>query len=354
VDPATHALTSFALARGFSPRRPWWFVLGVVLAGTIADTDLVSALFGPGAYFSTRHSFTHSIAGMVVVVLVAVGIALGLRRRGGPSRKPTRDAQNAPQKAGSTSASETAALFIAVTLAAVLHMLIDLCTSAGVPVLWPWRETRFAWDWLPGVDPWILALLLAGILLPDLFGLVGSEIGAKYEAPRGRNGAIAALVLVLIYVGARATLHGNAVAQLDAHTYRGELPRRLAAFADPLSLMIWHGVVETATQICTVSVPATESARFDPESAVCVHKPEATPSLAVAEQTLAMRKFLQAARFPKATVGAREDGIEVVVRDVRDSAENEPRFAVAVRILLDRKGQATSQEILWASEVHLR
>jgi inner membrane protein len=242
----------------------------------------------------------------------------------------------------------------AATLAAVAHVLMDLCTSAGVALLWPWRVTRIAWDWLPGVDPWILALLLAGILLPELFGLIGSEIGTKDTAPRGRNGAVTALVLVLIYVGARATLHGNSLGQLDAHTYRGESPRRVAAFADPVSLVTWHGMVETATQICSVDVPASESARFDPESGTCVHKPEDSPALAAAEQTEATKKFLQAARFPKASVGATEDGTEVEVRDVRDSAENETRFAVAVRVLLDRNGRMTTQEIVWASRVLLK
>ena len=343
MDPATHALTSFALARGIFPRRPWWFVLGVVLAGTIADVDLVSALFGPGAYLFARHTFTHSIWGTVAAIAVAVGAARLLRPKSGP-----------PQKAGPTSDAGIAMFLIAATLAAGLHVLMDLGTSAGVALLWPRRATRFAWDWLPRVDPWILAVLLAGILLPELFGLVGSEIGAKNEAPRGRNGAIVALLLVLIYVGARATLHGNAVAQLDAHTYRGELPRRLAAFADPVSLMSWHGVVETATQICTVQVPSSESARFDSESGLCVHKPEDSPLLQAAEQAEATRNFLQAARFPRASVATKEDGTEVVVRDVRDSAEDEKRFAVAVRVLLDRKGLVTSQEILLASEVHLR
>jgi len=354
VDPATHALTSFALARGIFPRRPWWFVLGVVIAGTIADADLVSAVFGPGAYLFARYTFTHSILGTVAVIAVAVGAARLLRPKSGPSRNRIRDAENALQKAAATKEAGIATLLIAATMAAVLHVLMDVCTSAGVALLWPWRVTRFAWDWLPGVDLWILAFLLAGTLLPELFGLVGSEIGAKDRAPRGRTGAIAALMLVLIYVGARATLHGNAVAQLDAHTYRGESPRRLAAFAEPLSLVTWHGVVETATQICTVSVPAVESTRFDPESAVCVHKPEDSPALAAAEQTEATKKFLQSGRFPKASVGATEDGTEVVVREVRNSAVAETRFAVAVRVLLDRNGQVTSQKILWASEVHLR
>jgi inner membrane protein len=328
--------------------------LGVVLAGTIADLDLVSALVGPRAFLLARQTITHSILGTVVVIAVTVGVAHLLGRKQRPARKFIRDAENALRKAAGSKANGLPVLLLAATLAAVVHVLMDLCASAGIALLWPWRETRFSWDWLPNMDPWILTMLLAGILLPELFGLVGSEIGTKDTAPRGRSGAIAALVLVLIYVGARATLHGNVVAQLDAHTYRRESPRRLAAFADPISLVTWRGVVETATQICTVPVPASESAQFDPESGLCVHKPEDSAALTAAEQTEATKKFLQSARFPKASVGATEDGTEVAIRDARNAAEDETRFAVAVRVLLDRKGKVTSQEMLWASEVHLR
>ena len=343
MDPATHALASFALVRGIFPRRPWWFVVGVVLAGTIADLDLLSALAGPGAYSCARGTFTHSILGTVGVIAIAFGAMCLLKGK----RRP-------PQTAAATKDEGIASFLLAAAFAAVLHVLLDVCTSAGVALLWPWRETRFAWDWLPRVDPWILAMLLAGILLPELFGLVGSEIGTKNTAPRGRGGALAALVLVLIYVGARATLHGNAVAQLDAHTYRGESPRRLAAFANPVSLVTWHGVVETSTQICTVDVPAAGSARFDPESGLCVHKPEDSALLQAAQQAAVVKKFLESARFPKASVGTTEDGTQVAIRDARDSAQDEKRFALAVRVLLDRNGRITSQELLWASEARLR
>jgi inner membrane protein len=331
------------LARGFFPQRPWWFVLCIVLAGTFADLDLVSALVGPGAYLNSRYIFTHSITGILVIICVAVGIALLVRPRNGPL-----------QKAGTTNGPGIFILVMAAGVAAVLHVLLDICTSAGLALLWPGRVTRVALDWLPRVDPWILALLLAGILLPELFGLIGSEIGTKATAPRGRNGAIAALALVLFYVAARAALHGNAVAQLDAHTYRGELPQRLAAFADPVSLANWHGVVETTNQICAVNVPATESTRFDPESGLCTHKPEDSSLLQAAQQTAQVKKFLQASRFPRASVGTTDDGAEIVLRDARDSAEDDTRFAIVVRVLLNRNGKATSQEVLWASESRLR
>jgi len=317
--------------------------VGVVLAGTIADLDLLSALAGPGAYLYARGTFTHSILGTAAIVALAFGAMRLLRGE----RRP-------PQKAPATKDEGIAVFFLAATFAAVLHVLLDVCTSAGVALLWPSREVRFAWDWLPRLDPWTLALLLAGILLPELFRLVGSEIGTKDTAPRGRGGALAALVLVLIYVGARATLHGNAIAQLNARTYRGESPGRLAAFADPVSLITWHGVVETTTQICTVEVPATGSSRFDLESGLCVHKPEDSALLQAALQAATVKKFLESARFPKASVGTTKDGTEVALRDVQDSAQNEKRFAVAVRVLLDRNGRITSQEFLWAREARLR
>lgn len=303
----------------------------------------MSAVAGPGAYLNWRHTITHSIAGTLTAILIAVGFALLVRAKSGP-----------PQKASPTGGVKFAWLLVAATLAAVLHVLMDLGSSAGVALLWPWRQTRFAADWLPGIDPWILALLLAGILLPELFGLVGSEIGAKAAAPRGRNGAMVALALALIYIGGRATLHANAVAQLDAHTYRGELPQRLSAFADPVSLVTWHGVVETANQICVVDVPATESVRFDPETGLCTHKPEDSSHLRTAQQTVEVKQFLQVSRFPKASVGATDDGTEVVLRDARDSAEGEKRFAIAARVLLNRNGKVVSQEILWAREARLR
>ena len=305
--------------------------------------DLLSTFAGPAAYLSLRQTFTHSIWGTVAAIAVAVGIALLLGRKKLPSQQT-----DAAKNLG------IPALLGATSLAGALHVLMDEGTSVGVALLWPWRATRFAWDWLPRVDPWILVLLLAGLLLPELFRLVGSEIGTKNTAPRGRNGAIAAFALVLIYIGVRATLHGNAIAQLDAHTYRGESPRQLAAFADPISLITWRGIVETSTQICTFSVPTTLGTRFDPESGECVHKPEDSPTLALAVQTESVKKFMQSARFPKASVGATDDGMEVAIRDVRDPAEEATRLSVAVRVLLNSKGKLKSQEILWANQISLK
>lgn len=342
MDLATHAFTSLALARGLFPRRSWPFTIAFVFAGVLADVDLLTLLFGPSAYLTGHDTVTHSLIGTVVVIGIAVLFVKLLPPRSGSL-----------QKAGPAD-TRFSTVIRATSLAAVVHLLLDVVGTSGVVLLWPFPMTRFAWDWLPFLDPWVLVILVSGIALPELLSLVGSEIGAKEKAPRGRNGALMALALVVIYSGARMMCHNNAIAQLDAHSYRGESPRKVAAFPDSLSMITWHGVVETASQVCTVDVPVMGAARFDAETAACVHKPEDSPALRTAQGTTTAQNFLQAARFPRASVGVTQAGSEVVIRDMRDAAQANPGSALAARVLLDRKGQVNSQSLVWAREVKLR
>src|SRR5260370_32085396 len=117
---------------------------------------------------------------------------------------------------------------------------MDLWQSTGVDLLWPFSARRFALDWLPHLDLWFLGILLAGILRPMLSRLVTEEIGAKSKGPRGKVGASLALAAMILYIVLRFVLHGNALAALEARTYRGESPRKVAAFAESGSPFRWH------------------------------------------------------------------------------------------------------------------
>ena len=333
MDIATHALASYALARGLFPRRRWPVVAGMVFAGSFADIDLVSAVFGPAAYFTAHRTYTHSLLGTLAVVLLGVFFTRYLAKK-----QP-----------------EPISTFLwPLGFAAGFHVVLDLLQSEGVALLWPFRPSRYAMDWLPSIDPWILALLLAGILVPELLCLVSSEIGAKNKSPRGRNGALVALSLILVYMGARALLHAGSTAALEPHSYRGESARRVGAFPDTFSILTWHGVVETQSLICTVEVPAGPGKSFDPESAECLHKPEQSPELDAAQRTSVARKYLSAVRFPRAVVAKTEDGYEVVIRSMRDRAEREIRHGIAARILLDSNFGISGQEFVWARDIRLR
>jgi len=333
VDIVTHALLSLALARGFFARRGWPVLAGMLFAGTLADVDLISEWFGPAAYLAARRTFTHSLLGTLVIIAIAAWIA---HRLDGQRR-------------------ETWKGILAATSCAVLaHLLFDFCQSGGIALLWPFGGTRYALDWLPQVDPWILLLLLGGVVVPEFFLLVSLEIGAKDKRPRGRNGALVALVLIGIYVGARGLLHSSSVALLEPRSYRGESPRREEAFAESFSLLTWHGVVETQSYLCLIDVPVTSGDSFDPESATCLHKPEESPVLTAVQQSAVGRKFLSAARMPRAAVDKTEGGYEVIIRDLRDVAEQQTRNHVVARIWLDSGSRIVSEQLGWAGEAHLR
>jgi inner membrane protein len=333
VDIATHALASYALARGVFPRRRWPVIAGMVFAGTIADIDLLGIFFGPSAYFAARRTCTHSLLGTVAIVLVSILLVRLLARK---------------------DSEAVAALILPMFLAASLHVVLDAFQSEGVQLLWPLRHARFALDWLPAIDPWVLFLLLVGILFPELLRLVSSEIGAKHRAPRGRNGAIVALALIALYIVGRASLHSGAVATLEPHSYQHESARWVGAFPDGFSVFTWHGVIETESRMCVVDVPVGPQKSFDPESAECVNKPEPSPELEAAQNSHVAQEYLRAVPFPRASVAKTEDGYDVVLRSMRDVVESSVRHRVAARILVDAKFAVVSQGFVWTRDVHLR
>jgi membrane-bound metal-dependent hydrolase YbcI (DUF457 family) len=324
---------SLAVMRGFFPRHGWAVGVGMVLAGTLADVDGLSAVFGAGAYLRWHGTYTHSLAAILVIVVVATMVT---------------------QRLNAKATFALAGPALGMTVAALAHLLLDCCQSDGVVLLWPFDGARFAADILPRVDAWILVLLIMGIVVPELFRLVGSEIGAKDKGPRGRTGAIVALALILIYMGTRFASHDIAVAELDAHSYKGESPRRVGAFADPLSIFKWHGIVETQTALCQLEVAAGPESRFDAEAASCQHKPESSTELDTAQKTRAAERLLRVTRFPKATVEKTQDGYEVVIRALEDAAEQASWRRVAARVVLDGQGRVLTDELVWSEKIGKR
>src|SRR5215472_7851471 len=320
MDPLTHALASFTLQRAAFPRLSRSATIAVVLAGTIADADLLSTSFGPSAYLSFDRTYFHSLPAALVFALVAT-LRFFL--------KPKSTENPIPR----------ATIFAAAVAAALLHLALDVCQTSSVQLLWPFSARRFALDWLASLDLWILAILLAGILLPLLAGLVTEEIGARRKGPRGRLGASLALVALLLYLGTRLMLHGDAVASLQSRSYRGELPRRVAAFAESSSPFRWRGIVETERALHDVEVPVGPGADFDPGSAIATYKPEPSPALDAAHNSKVARRFLQVARFPKASVEQTQTGHLVILRDFPDSRDVASGLRVQALIDIDPSGK---------------
>jgi membrane-bound metal-dependent hydrolase YbcI (DUF457 family) len=300
----------------------------MIFAGTLTDLDWLSALFGPSAYLSWSGGPLHSIVGAIAIaLLVSVAIRSYAKSRG--------------------VLLSGLSWWLAPFCAALLHLGMDVLLSSGVKLFWPISQKRIALDWAPSFDLWILILLAAGIFLPELFRLVSDEIGAKSKKTRGQAGAVVAIVLIVAYFVTRGIFHGSATMTMLERSYADESPRRAAAFPDPTSPFLWHGIVETESSLHTVNVSAGPLANFDPESATHIHKPDPSPILDAAQKADVARKFLAVARFPKATVQRETEGFSVELRDLKYDALGQDSWAVIAEINLSKTGQITFANLEW-------
>ncbi|MFI5059502.1 MAG: metal-dependent hydrolase [Candidatus Acidiferrales bacterium] len=336
MDLGTHVLASIALTRAAFPRAPRSILPIALAAGIIADVDALSSLFGPFAYLNWHRTYTHSLlAALLLAVLFAVVYRFA-----------------APQQLQSR--FSVLAILVLTLLAQCLHLLLDVCQPDGVLLFWPFSAAQIAEDWLTFVDPVILSVLVAGILLPVLFGLVSDEIGARDKKPRGKVGAIMALAVIALYIGARAIFHANAVAVLDSSAYRGELPRRVAAFPVSTSPFRWNGIVETESALHEITVSVAPGASFNTEASVTIHKPEASAALDAARNDPIALAFLRVARFPKATIEKIEAGYRVELQDLRYTSAGSSRREIVAFFELNSAGKIVNQELVWARDLRPR
>jgi membrane-bound metal-dependent hydrolase YbcI (DUF457 family) len=328
MDAFTHGLASYSITRALFPRASRATLIAAILAGSSANIDYISDGVGPSAFLNWHRTATHSVLGTLALTLVfAIGVASATRRRAKPDSFHV--------------------ILLALLAACALHVAMDVTQNESVRLLWPFRAQRYSADWVAHFDLWILMILLAGALLPQLLALVTEEIGAKSKGPRGRIGAIIALLLVFGYIGARAVLHGNAVAMMEARTYRGELPRRVAAFAESDSPFHWRGLVETERAFYDLDLSVAPGSSFNPDSGVVSYKPQSSAPLEAARTTESVRRFLEAARFPKASVEKTNTGYRIQLRDLAEQREGRSGPYVIAIVETDASAKVLSDELAW-------
>jgi membrane-bound metal-dependent hydrolase YbcI (DUF457 family) len=328
MDVLTHGLASYSVTRAAFPRASRATLLAAILAGSAADLDQLSAYVGPSAFLAWHRTATHSILGTLVIAVAFLAVASLIARN-------------------KANADRMRTVFLALLAACSLHVAMDLTQNESVQLLWPFRAQRYSADWVAHFDLWILLILLAGALIPQLLALVTEEIGAKSKVPRGRVGAILAVLAVFIYVGTRFVLHGNAVAMMEARTYRAELPRRVAAFAESDSPFHWRGLVETERAFHDLRLNLASGSSFNPDAAVVHYKPESSVPLDAARATESVRRFLEAAKFPRATVEKTNTGYHVQLRDLVQLQEARSGPRVIAIVETDPNAKVLSDELAW-------
>ncbi len=298
VDNITHTVMAVALSEAglkrIAPRSyPLWLM---ILGANGPDIDVFAGIGGGARYLDVHRGITHSFVGSPFVAATAAAIVWMFYRR---------------QRPGLSFEWPRA---FALTLIGVLsHLLLDFITPYGTRLLLPFSSARLAWDVFPVLDMWLLPMSLAVILLPFFFRLISSEIGASKTS--FRPAAVIVLIFFVTLGCARAVAHRRVLALVDSFVYRGREPVRASAFPDSASPFRWHVVIDTQETFEQVDVDVFKE--FDPTLTHSVYPPEPHPAIDAARKTHTVQSFLDFAEYPYIYVDAREDGYEVVFRDLR-------------------------------------
>jgi inner membrane protein len=338
VEPLTHALLSLILARASQKHLPRYGAAMLVVSGVAADLDYASYFGGPQAFLRFHRTLLHSFLGSALLI-AAVALTFWAVARQRSARSP--DSSQIPLR--------FAAALAVCTFGAATHVLFDLCSGIGVQLLWPFRQKWTAWSVLTNRDPWVLVLLVLGLLLPEVFRLVSEEIGERKKGPRGQRAAVITLLLLLIYLGVRADLHSRAIDQLSSREYHGQPALATGAFPSALSPFAWRGLVSTDNAIDTIDISLAPGAAFDPDSAVPHYKPEASPALDAAQNTPAAKLFLRYARFPLATLEREDDSFQFTLRDLRFESSDTSSDNIIVHVNLNANLRVTHEEFRYAN-----
>jgi inner membrane protein len=327
LEPLTHFLTGACIARAGLNRKTALATATVTLAAEAPDIDVLGNLKGPVFGFAHHRGFTHSFLGLVFVSAMVVGVVyLWWRLRGRKIKDP-----NLPPRWG--------LLFGFAYLAGLTHIMLDFTNHYGVRPFWPFLEKWYSWDIVFIVEPIILLLLVAGLLLPALFSLINDEIGVRRKGPQGRLAATLALAGVVALWGVRDYEHRRAVNALEARVYESAEPMRASAYPSWINPFRWYGVVETqnffATMLVDSSVPDV-----DPEGQMRIrYKPEETPVTLAAKKSYLGRVYLDWAKYPITETEKIESPPGYIVRftDLRyDYPGRTGRSPLSAAVQLDR------------------
>jgi inner membrane protein len=287
MEPVTHFLIGATLARAGFNRKTALATVTMTIAAEAADIDVVAYLKGSATGFIQHRGITHTFIGIPVIAAIVVGLVWAMdtlwqRRRMGPP---------APKR-------RWGLLYLFACIAGLSHILLDFTNNYGVRPFYPFVRQWYAWDIVYIIEPLILAVLIAALVLPWLFGLVGQEIGSRQVGPRGRGASIFALLFIVGLWGVRDFEHRRAIAALNAFEFQGQSASRVAAFPYMVNPFQWAGVAETPNAFISVKVDSLRPEVDPGNRAQSYFKPEASEATVAARNTALGRAYIEWARFP--------------------------------------------------------
>jgi inner membrane protein len=298
------------LARAGFNRKAAYATLAMTLAAETPDLDTLWAAGGPVAAFQHHRGITHTFIGLPFEGLVVIGAVWLVHRwrvrraaaKAAPAAVPLAPTDQPVARPLTAAPVRWGLLYGFVLIALLSHLLLDWTNNYGLRPFFPFDRHWYAGSIVFIFEPVLFVVLLAALVAPALFGLIGGEVGVRRPAFRGRGWAIFALAGDGRAVGlARGRARHGGRTRIDGCLWAAQLGAevlRVTASPYPGNPYRWHTVAETPDFYQVATVDSLHSTiATDPEQDI-FYKPPATPAMLAAEKSWLGEVYLDWSSWP--------------------------------------------------------
>jgi inner membrane protein len=302
-------MTGAVLARTGFNRKAAYATAAMAIAAEFPDIDVLWSFKGPIAVFEHHRGITHTFLGIPFEAAAIVGLFWFIHRWRQKRSKPVK--QTAP--------IHWPRLYLFSLIALLSHILLDYTNNYGIRPFFPFNPHWYAASIVFIVEPVITFLLITALVAPILFGLVGSEVGARRQPFRGRGWAIAALIGIITLWGLRFVERQKALQLAQSADYNNATVLRVDANPHPLNPFRWQTIAETPLTYQLGSANTITNTLTTNSQADTFYKPPTTLATLVAKRSWLGRIYLDWSPYPLVTdTGVTPDNLTAVTfRDLR-------------------------------------
>jgi inner membrane protein len=286
MEPVTHFLTGACIGRAGLNRKTAYATLTAVLAAEAPDIDTLWRLVGPVEGLKHHRGITHTLIAAPVVAAAVVGLVWLLDRWWESRRRRRRAARSGEQTI------HWGWLYLTALLAVLSHLLLDWTNNYGLRPFFPFNPRWYAGSIVFIVEPVLLVLLLAAMVIPWLLGLIGGEIGVRRVRHRGRGWAIFALTGMVLLWGWRWAEKGQAGALAENTQIATAEVKRMVLEPYPINPFRWHAILETADYYQTAEINTLSGEIVSDSRRDVLYKPPVTAATEAAKRTLLGQVYL--------------------------------------------------------------
>jgi inner membrane protein len=223
MDNLTHSLVGAVLGQAGLKRKTGLAMPALIIGANLPDVDVTCFAWLTGTeHLAFRRGITHGPPALVLLPLILAGLLWGFDRW--QTRRGTRPEGRLPVQFGW--------LFALSFIACLTHPAMDWLNVYGIRLLEPFSHQWFYGDTLFIIDPWIWAMLIAGIWVSRRRETAGA---VKWARP-----AQVGLAAMLAYIGVNGWITTRAEEEAeDAAQARFFAEHGRWVIASPVPLQFW-------------------------------------------------------------------------------------------------------------------